>query len=297
MGEENAAKVREILQNVAALMMGLSNPNLHLVSHVWPLQVGEIESLSKNEKVHKSKHWNLLTSLKYPKSYSDRAIQLIRGASLALPATRVIERRYLLETRLYVGLGATAWELGLAYLNPYGIPWIPGSSLKGAMRASLIYRLLEGGVSLDEVEAIRRGELGVAPAEVASKFADRGEEITNAVKILVDLFGTAKYRGRLVAFGGFVTSWRGCSPIRPEVMTPHYRRYYSDETGRTYPSEMESPNPIHFPVIGEGTTFTFILAVPEESFEEVVFLLDETLTKRGMGAKKSSGFGIFRRVG
>ena len=112
MGEENVVKVREILRNVGTLMMSLSNPNLHLASHLWPLQAGEIESLSKNEKVHKSEHWRLLTSLKYPKSYSARAIQLIRRASLALAAMKIIERRYLLETRLYVAgchrLGAWA---------------------------------------------------------------------------------------------------------------------------------------------------------------------------------------------
>lgn len=173
-------------------------------------------------------------------------------------------------------------ENGFAFLPPYGLPYLPGSSVKGVLHAA-------AGELLD-------GAFADTPAPCAR------EE-------LYALFGgepgddAGRRRGALV--------FRDVHPVLPgiralewDVMTPHQRGYYQ---GKQPPHDNEAPNPILFLTLPPGTAFTFHVDCNEAllrqddgapglvhggRWREVLrVLFTHAFDWLGFGAKTSVGYG------
>ena len=160
------------------------------------------------------------------------------------------------------GMGlAHPLENGFLWHHTLGVPYLPGSSIKGMIRAWAEHWL--------EEETTARRLFGIS---------GRPED------------GAAA--GCLVVFDAL--------PIKPvrlmaEVITPHDGgwRIKDDVT----PSDWVSPNPIPFLAVASGTEFHFALA-PRKSAEsgdlETAYgYLEEALDWIGAGAKTAVGFGHF----
>lgn len=180
--------------------------------------------------------------------------------------------------RFIHGIGNTHVRESHLTVHPvYGIPYIPASSIKGALR-NWVKQSIFGGSE---------------PAEIK-------QEMNVEEKVFFDLFGTQSKRGLLLmddafAVGGFTVS--------PDVLTPHFQDYYSSQQP---PTDNIRPQTTDFYTV-DDTQFQFKWAIdhkfPAESGYEKSELLDLTLIwlknmleTTGLGAKTSVGYGRFKEV-
>ena len=138
-------------------------------------------------------------------------------------------------------------ENGFAFLNPYGLPYLAGSGVKGVLRQAA--RELASGEWGDG-----HGWLdGEAPykLEINRKTID--------LSMIDVLFGKEGEDGDIDHVRGALTFWdvlpqlKGNS-LQVEVMTPHQTHYYQRNES---PHESGSPNPINFLTVPPASDFTF----------------------------------------
>jgi CRISPR-associated protein Cmr6 len=169
-----------------------------------------------------------------------------------------------LETRLFIGLsGSGMLETGCAIHHSYGVPYIPGSSVKGVVNAFVRKTGLERSLC-DEVFG--------APADPKSDHRD----------------GLAG----LIAFHD--TWWvpgSAATPLVEEVVTTHHLEYYGTE-GAVEATDLDSPVP-NAQVAVRGS-FLFTLEGPAEWLKLAVEMLEKALISRGIGAKTRAGYGLMR---
>lgn len=171
--------------------------------------------------------------------------------------------------RLAAGLGGEAViETGLTLHHTYGVPYIPGSSLKGMARAYAIANL--AGAWVENGAAFRTlfGGLAVSPG-LAS------EEKARA--------GIAIFYDALPLPGSFT--------IYNDVMTVHHPDYYQGKVSP--PADWDSPTPIPFPSVNGRFLIAIHAPSAPEWAEPAMSLLKIALAERGVGGKTSSGYGRF----
>jgi len=156
-------------------------------------------------------------------------------------------------------------ENGFAWHHILGVPYLPGSSVKGMIRAwATSWR------SVDE-ETVDRI---FGPRESSSP--------TIGTVIFLDAFPVKEVQ------------------LKGDIMTPHYGPYYQgDET----PSDWHNPIPIPFLVVDTGQEFQFGLMPRHfekendiEDCKSVSVWLIEALKNIGAGAKTSVGYGRFVHI-
>jgi len=162
--------------------------------------------------------------------------------------------------RFVTGLGAEGvFEVNIRLPHTYGVPFVPGTALKGSLRAFM-------KTSLGENEA-----------------ADF-------------LFGTTESAG----FARVYDAWwipvtegsKTPSGLDLDVISIHHPDYYNDN-GKSSPTYFYHPVPIHFLTV--HGKFLFVLEAPNSEWAEYLEkVLTTALASRGVGAKKTSGYGRFR---
>ncbi len=161
-------------------------------------------------------------------------------------------------------------ENGFSFLNPYGLPYLPGSGVKGVVRRAAI--------------------------ELAEGYD--GETKGWNCEAIDSLFGTPDQAGLLQFWDAIPKPNVGKLDI--EVMTPHFSEYYQENGA---PHDSGSPNPILFLAVPPGSEFEFYVvrkhsrlgaAVPEWQFlvREAMFYAFDWL---GFGAKTAVGYGAMKR--
>lgn len=184
----------------------------------------------------------------------------------ALTAAQAKTRRArLLGCRLCVGLGGeSVLETAITLHRTYGVPYIPGSALKGL------------------AAHYARQRLGVA-------WQPQGD----AYKIL---FGYAEQKE---ASAGYVTFYdalyipeSGPNPLQPDVLTVHHPDYYNQPGSQAAPADWDSPTII--PLISATGDYLVALSGPGIWVEAGLKILNMALVELGVGAKTSSGYGRMR---
>lgn len=241
-----------------------------------------------------------------------------------------------LKNKMVVGLGSThIYETGIILDFLTGIPYIPGSALKGITRNAYVLwwaeNLQDENIDLECLDSlIDSFEYGKWEKE-GSQYIERMSSVKRdktriklqnetVEKINLDIvrnkqsskvmeaqliFGTQKKSGGVIFFDAYP---EGDVKIEADIMNPHYFQYYEDKTGKTPPTDYQSPIPIPFLVV-KNTSFTFTIAVnysleatTKMSEDEKVKLLDNVekflklgLTEyTGIGAKTALGYGYFK---
>lgn len=183
-------------------------------------------------------------------------------------------RLYACTGNFVTGTGnAHPLENGFTWHPTLGMPYLPGSAVKGLVRALV---------------------------ETAYEGADRGE-------VLRRWFGTEDKGGVAEASGCFI--FFDALPVKPcqllpEVMTPHMGKWY-EKGGKnplaadTQPGDWHSPVPVGY-LVARGLELQFAIAPragavpPERLAEELANVwnaLDHALEWLGAGAKTAIGFG------
>lgn len=168
-------------------------------------------------------------------------------------------------------------ENGFSFLNPYGLPYLPGSGVKGVLRQSA--------------------------RELAS--GDWGDNQGWSEEAITILFGqdddqSEPLRGALI-FWDVIPRLKG-DKLTVEIMTPHQKHYYQDGDN---PHESGMPVPITFLAVPPGSEFLFHVQCDLKHLERhAAHLLHESHWKNllqsafrhaftwlGFGAKTAVGYG------
>lgn len=161
------------------------------------------------------------------------------------------------QGRLSVGLGSeSVLETSITLHRTYGVPYIPGSALKG----------------------------------LAAHYAHKhlGSDWHKGTDVHTIMFGNSKSAGYLTFFDALYipnSAFKQRS-LWPDIITVHHPNYYQ---GNEAPADWDSPIPVPFlsatgkylVVIGGDTRWT------DKAFE----ILNLALREEGIGAKTSSGYG------
>jgi CRISPR-associated protein Cmr6 len=196
-------------------------------------------------------------------------------------------------------------ENGFAFLNPYGLPYLAGSGVKGVLRAAA-NELASGQWDTKEwhhAEDLRH--------EVHNK---QGQRIFDASDLDV-LFGSEALNGEnhlrgVLSFWDVIPQIEGNS-LMVEIMTPHQSHYYQGKevAGSTSPHDSGSPNPISFLTVPPNSSFAFHVVCDTARLQNLApdlaaddrwkALLTEAFEHAfawlGFGAKTSVGYGSMTR--
>jgi CRISPR-associated protein Cmr6 len=180
------------------------------------------------------------------------------------------DQRWLIESkplttqwRLVSGLGiAHPFETGFVFDHTYGVPYLPGSSVKGAARAW------------------------------AEEIWGKKDPYT------LTIFGPEDgdlRQGAVVFFDAYPIQW---PELEIDILNPHYKDYYE---GRQPPGDWLSPEPTYFLTVKAGQPFLFAIATrpdgPEKEIEEKATDLVDKAWQVVMGAAQNLGLGGKTAVG
>ncbi|XXY45288.1 type III-B CRISPR module RAMP protein Cmr6 [Sorangium sp. So ce269] len=199
----------------------------------------------------------------YPRAFARRQARLEQlTGGIEGGATEV--RRATARGRLVVNLGAAAArETNIALLHTWGVPYLPGSALKGLASAAAHGAGVPAWRKADDREARLQGE------DHRSLFGDTSES------------------GCVVFHDAWWVPEGNDLPLDLDTMTVHHRGYYQD--GASPPADCDEPNPVAF-LTARGT-FLIALTGPEEWVEAAFDWLDVGLRHEGIGAKTAAGYG------
>ncbi|MCA0352081.1 MAG: type III-B CRISPR module RAMP protein Cmr6 [Chloroflexi bacterium] len=171
------------------------------------------------------------------------------------------------EGRMVVGLGAeSVLENAIALQRTYGLPYIPGSGLKG-LASSFAHQ-----------------RLGQSPAN-----ADTLNDWAKGGKFHRELFGTTELSGCVSFYDALYipnTAQAG-GPLHSDVITVHHPTYYQGNS--TPPADWDSPDII--PFLSATGHYLVALSGDPNWCNAARTLLANGLTHMGIGAKTSSGYG------
>ena len=167
-----------------------------------------------------------------------------------------------IDWRMVVGLGSDhVQETNMMLDHVHGIPYLPGSAIKGVVRSWVIQEHFGN----DE------------------KLATRDPDFLN-------VFGSQESAGKVQFLDALPASG---VHFDIDIMNPHFSRYY---TGSEFPTDFQSPNPINFLTL-RGTHFQFlIIAKTAASLKIAKNWFTEAIKNRGFGAKSAVGYGYFREL-
>jgi CRISPR-associated protein Cmr6 len=202
-------------------------------------------------------------------------------------------------------------ENGFAFLNPYGLPYLPGSGVKGVLRRAA-NELASGQWDVSDWSTDLRHEV----QEHDSKNSQKGKRLFDASDIDV-LFGSEALNGEnhlrgVLSFWDVIPQIEG-NNLMVDIMTPHQSHYYQQDAkkgaGSTTPHDSGSPNPISFLTVPPGSGFAFHVVCDNARLQHLApdlaandrwkVLLTEAFEHAfewlGFGAKTSVGYGAMGR--
>lgn len=201
-------------------------------------------------------------------------------------------------------------ENGFAFLNPYGLPYLPGSGVKGVLRRAAS-ELASGQWDASDWSTDLRHEVRQRDGEDNTK----GKHLFDASDIDV-LFGAEALNGEnhlrgVLSFWDVIPQIEGNS-LLVDIMTPHQSHYYQQKDAAdstTTPHDSGSPNPISFLTVPPGSGFAFHVVCDSARLQHLAPDLDandrwkQLLTEAfehafewlGFGAKTSVGYGAMGR--
>ena len=197
-----------------------------------------------------------------------------------------------LRGRMVVGLGGkNPLEFGITLHKLTGLPYIPGSALKGLARSYALLSLAnQAGIPI-ESDALKAFDEALGAGQY-----DQNESARHYHRA----FGTQVDAGGCVFYDAVISN-----VIEPQkslftidVMTPHFVKYYTADSA---PHDGDNPNPVSYVVVREGISFGFAIGtragfIDEGTRKQARDWLRGGLEELGVGAKTAQGYGVFTRV-
>jgi CRISPR-associated protein Cmr6 len=168
------------------------------------------------------------------------------------------------QGRMVVGLGAeSVLETSIALHRTFGVPYIPGSALKGLTAAAAHTRL-------EDPQWRKSG---------------KNEEIGMLHRTL---FGDQESGGYVTFHDALWIPNGDRLPLDLDVMTVHHPDYYQSKDDAPA-ADWDNPNPVAF-VTAHGK-YLLALTGPEDWVKVAIRILVEALQRDGVGAKTAAGYG------
>jgi CRISPR-associated protein Cmr6 len=166
--------------------------------------------------------------------------------------------------RMVVGLGAeSVLETSVALHRAYGVPYIPGSALKG-LAAAAAHKHLE---------------------DPKWRKVDEDGKTGESHRIL---FGDQESSGYVTFHDALWIPEGDKLPLDLDVMTVHHPNYYQGKDNKP-PADWDSPNPVAF--VSARGKYLLALTGPEDWAEAGMKILVDALQEDGIGAKTAAGYG------
>ncbi len=186
---------------------------------------------------------------------------------------------------LYVGMGYSiddTLENGMSFDYTTGLPYIPGSEVKGMLRSCFIQHskdTLEKLKKITGLENLDERKLHSLECIIFGNPIKQGEEYDN--------LPSGAFQGNVIFYDAFPLK----GEIRRDYITPHKE-------------ELKNPIPIKTLKVASGSKFQFQFSIPEtlkfDSYEikkeTVAQLFKELILDCGIGAKTRVGYGTFQEV-
>ncbi len=199
-------------------------------------------------------------------------------------------------------------ENGFAFLNPYGLPYLPGSGVKGVLRQA--------------ARELASGAWGDAKgwSESARYQVRINDKQSIKLSMIEALCGRETPSGESEHVRGALSFWDVIPQIAGdslmvEIMTPHQSHYYQQKRecksgDSVSPHDSGQPNPIYFLTVPPGSRFafyvtcdlTFLRRLAPDLAENSCWksLLTDAFEHAfqwlGFGAKTAVGYGALRRA-
>jgi CRISPR-associated protein Cmr6 len=197
-------------------------------------------------------------------------------------------------------------ENGFAFLNPYGLPYLPGSGIKGVLRQAA-----------RELAGAEWGDMQGWDAETVHLLERKGQAAIELSAIDV-LFGRGTEGGDSEHVRGALSFWDALPQIpgdslAVDIMTPHQSHYYQQRKDRksgdsTSPHDSGAPNPISFLTLPPGTGFAFHVVCDLAHLERLApdlahsqrwqtlltAVFEHAFEWLGFGAKTAVGYGAMQ---
>ena len=282
------------VKQIKELLSQVDNPAL-LFNKLLVLQY--TEQISQSQDVRKIEYIRSFTKILERKEHSKPT---------KLDGIRQENFRLKTAYRLVIGAGYPSFiENGFMFHHVYGIPYIPGETLKGLARTVFILSVAEAvkeETKLSEIEEELSEEAEGISQQIPKKISIILDDYTieNPVETFRKIFGSKKRRGQVIFFDAYPVEFNPSEHFEADIMNSHYGDYY--QSGKA-PADWLNPNPIHFLALKEGIDFEFNLGLaplePMEDNEEKLLLetarklLEVGLKNFGVGNKKRKGYGWF----
>jgi len=200
-------------------------------------------------------------------------------------------------------------ENGFAFLNPYGLPYLPGSGVKGVLRAAA-HELANGDWGTSDWEHSKADLKRHEVSKRDDKEGGKSKYLFSASDIDV-LFGSEAPNGEnhlrgVLSFWDVIPQIKGDS-LMVEIMTPHQSHYYQKAKNAPVisPHDSGSPIPISFLTVPPDSEFAFHVVCDSNRLEHLAHdlaanerwkvLLREAFKHAfnwlGFGAKTAVGYG------
>lgn len=224
------------------------------------------------------------------------ALTFTRGDRSLLPT--LIDRRNIMLTSLgaerlpmttrgpltlHLSRSGALENAGIALHPIYGFVYLPGSGVKGLVRAWA--ETVWAASQPDKEKAWRRIDktFGWSPGSERHKQGWRPNTVASPE-------GAAA--GRLVFHDAWPTRW---PRLGLDVINNHHVKYYAGEDD---PGDWENPTLVYFLAIGGSEKFEFALSdrkrAGDDLLETACGWLEDALTTEGAGAKTAAGYGRFK---
>ena len=197
-------------------------------------------------------------------------------------------------------------ENGFAFLSPYGLPYLPGSGVKGVVRRAA-----------EELAEGKWGDTGgwnTADDYTIVNGVERSQDSAPRLSMIDVLFGpqtdSEHHLRGVLDFWDVIPSING-NRLNVEIMTPHQSHYYQAKRhmGSNTPHDSGLPNPISFLTVPPESEFDFHVRCDLVRLDRLAPELAENgHWKRllrsafehafewlGFGAKTAVGYGAMRR--
>ncbi len=157
--------------------------------------------------------------------------------------------------RVVIGLGdESVLETSVTLHHTYGVPYLPGSALKG-----------------------------LAASFACQHLGDEWQRDSSAFQIV---FGNLQTAGYVTFFDALPLP--NSASLHTDIITVHHKKYYQNKPDAP-PADWDSPTPI--PFLSATGKYLIALAGPDKWVGTVFEILEQALAHLGLGAKTSSGYG------
>jgi CRISPR-associated protein Cmr6 len=213
------------------------------------------EQLEGGGEKPKSGHFDEVAKKPVPRAY----LVFFERWQQALERAGAVTRKAQAQGRMAIGLGGeSVLETSITLHCTYGVPYIPGSALKGLAARYARNRL--------EEQTWKKG--------------------SDAYKTI---FGDTAEASYVTFFDALYVpgSAKQDHPLAFDVITVHHPEYYRGES--CPPADWDNPTPVSF----LSTTGSYLVALhgPDSWVEAAFEILQLALVEEGIGAKTSSGYG------